>query len=97
VITCGENVWPVAVERVLARHPSVREVAVVGRPDPDWGERVVALVVPVDPAEPPTLAALRAAAKESLPAYAAPRELELVDRLPRTASGKVARTRLRSR
>jgi o-succinylbenzoate---CoA ligase len=97
VITGGENVWPVAVERVLASHPSVREVAVMGRPDPDWGERVVALVVPADPAEPPTLAALRAAAKESLPAYAAPRELELVDMLPRTASGKVARTRLRSR
>jgi o-succinylbenzoate---CoA ligase len=97
VITGGEKVWPVAVERVLASHPSVREVAVVGRPDLDWGERVVALVVPADPAEPPTLAALRVAAKESLPAYAAPRELELVDTLPRTASGKIARTRLRSR
>jgi O-succinylbenzoic acid--CoA ligase len=95
VITGGENVWPVAVERVLAVQPGVREVAVVGRPDPEWGERVVALVVPADAADPPTLETLRLAVKAVLPGYAAPRELELVDALPRTGSGKVARTLLR--
>jgi O-succinylbenzoic acid--CoA ligase len=94
VITGGENVWPVAVERVLARHPGVAEVAVIGRPDPEWGSRVVALVVPADPAEPPTLASLRDAVRAELPAYAAPRELELVAALPRTTLGKVARGRL---
>jgi O-succinylbenzoic acid--CoA ligase len=94
VITGGENVWPVAVERVLARHPQVAEVVVMGRPDPAWGQRVVAVVVPADAADPPTLDALRDAAKADLPAYAAPRELVLVDTLPRTALGKVARTRL---
>lgn len=94
VITGGENVWPAAVERVLHRCPGVAEVAVVGRPDPEWGERLVAVVVPAAGAAAPTLAALRDAVKAELPAYAAPRELELVAALPRTASGKVARYRL---
>src|SRR3546814_5212411 len=49
IITGGENVWPTPVERVLATHPAVREVAVVGRPDPEWGQAVVAVVVPTDP------------------------------------------------
>ena len=94
VITGGENVWPVAVERVLAQHPGVGEVAVVGRTDPEWGQRVVAVVVPSDPGAPPSLADLRAHAKAHLPAYAAPTRLELVATLPRTASGKVRRADL---
>ena len=94
VITGGENVWPAAVERVLARHPAVAEVAVTGQADPEWGQRVVAVVVPADPAAPPTLDALRDAAKAELPAYAAPRRLVLAEALPRTGLGKVARSRL---
>jgi len=94
VVTGGENVWPAAVERVLARHPAVAEVAVVGRPDPEWGQVVVALVVAADPADPPSLLDLRDAVRAELPAYAAPRQLDLVPDLPRTASGKVARARL---
>ncbi len=94
IITGGENVWPAAVERVLGTCAGVAEVAVVGRPDPEWGQRVVALVVPVDPADPPPLAALRDAVKAELPAYAAPRELVLVASLPRTPLGKLARARL---
>jgi o-succinylbenzoate---CoA ligase len=94
VVTGGENVWPAAVERVLGTCAGVAEVAVVGRPDPEWGQRVVALVVPADPADPPTLDALRAAVKAELPAYAAPRELVLVASLPRTPLGKLARSRL---
>jgi O-succinylbenzoic acid--CoA ligase len=94
IVTGGEKVWPAAVERVLGAHPAVAEVAVTGEADPEWGRRVVAVVVPADPAAPPTLAELRAAAKAELPAYAAPRELLLVDALPRTALGKVARARL---
>jgi O-succinylbenzoic acid--CoA ligase len=91
IITGGENVWPTAVERVLRDHSGVADVAVIGRPDDQWGMRVVAMVVPADPAAPPTLAELRAWTKASLPAFAAPRELELVADLPRTASGKVRR------
>jgi O-succinylbenzoic acid--CoA ligase len=64
---------------------------VVGRPDAEWGTRVVAVVVPADVSSPPTLDELRAWTKESLPAYAAPQGLELVADLPRTHSGKVRR------
>jgi O-succinylbenzoic acid--CoA ligase len=95
VITGGENVWPHAVEAAIAAHPSVSEVAVGGRPDPEWGDRVVAWVVPTNPAEPPDLASLRTFVADQLPAYAAPRELVLVGRLPRSAIGKVARQELR--
>lgn len=94
VVTGGEKVWPDAVEAAVRLAPGVADVAVAGRPDPDWGERVVAFVVPADPAAPPTLDAVRASAKERLPAYAAPRELVLVAALPRTALGKVRRSAL---
>jgi O-succinylbenzoic acid--CoA ligase len=94
IVSGGENVWPVAVERALATHARVREVAVVGRPDPEWGQRVTALVVPTDRAHPPTLDDLRALAKRELPAYCAPRELVLVTELPRTGLGKLVRRAL---
>lgn len=94
IITGGENVWPAAVEKALLAHPAVSEVAVVGRPDPEWGQRVVALVVPVEPTAPPSLEALRDQVKTTLPAHAAPSVLELVGRLPRTGSGKVRRSEL---
>jgi o-succinylbenzoate---CoA ligase len=94
IVSGGENVWPVAVERALASHAGVREVAVVGRPDPEWGQRVTALVVPADPAHPPTLDELRSVAKRDLPAYCAPRELVLVTELPRTGLGKLVRRAL---
>jgi O-succinylbenzoic acid--CoA ligase len=93
--TGGEKVWPVAVERALAGVPAVAELAIAGRADPEWGERVVAFVVPRDPAAPPSLDALRDHVKQTLPAYCAPRELLLLDELPRTASGKVRRGELR--
>lgn len=94
IITGGENVWPTAVERALAAHPAVAEVAVVGRPDPEWGQRVAAVVVPTDPAAPPSLPELRDWAKQTLPAFAAPTELEIVTALPRTSNGKVRRVDL---
>jgi O-succinylbenzoic acid--CoA ligase len=94
IVTGGEKVWPAAVERVLAAHPDVGEAAVVGVPDHEWGARVVAVVVPQDRARPPALADLRDAVKAELPAYAAPRELRIVDALPRTGLGKVARADL---
>ena len=68
-------------------------MAVAGRPDPEWGSRVVALVEPADPSDPPTLDDLRAHVRATLPAYAAPKELVLVDALPRTALGKIRRPR----
>jgi len=92
--TGGEKVVAGAVAEVLAGHPSVRDVVVVGRPDPEWGEIVTAVVVPRDGAEV-TLGELRAHAKERLPAHAAPRELELRDALPLLPSGKPDREALR--
>jgi o-succinylbenzoate---CoA ligase len=91
VISGGVNVHPDEVEAVLATHPGVAEAAVAGRPDPEWGQRVAAFVVPRDPAHPPTLAELRAFARERLAPAKAPRELVLVPELPRSASGKLLR------
>ena len=94
IITGGENVWPEPVEAVLATHPQVVEVAVAGTPDAEWGQIVTAWVVPADATTPPTLEALRQHVREQLPAFCAPRRLELVDALPRTALGKVRRAAL---
>ena len=91
VISGGVNVHPDEVEAVLATHPAVAEVAVAGRPDPEWGQRVTAFVVARDPASPPTLAELRAHARERLAPAKAPRELVLVPALPRGPSGKLLR------
>jgi O-succinylbenzoic acid--CoA ligase len=95
IVTGGEKVWPEIVEGVLAGTRGVAEVAVAGRDDDAWGQRVVAYVVPVDRARPPTLEALREKVKTELPAWCAPREVVLVSSLPRTALGKVRRGTLR--
>ena len=91
IITGGENVWPEPVEAILAELPGVADVAVIGRADDEWGQRVVAVIVPADSTRPPTLDALRAAVKEHIGPWAAPRAIELVDSIPRTALGKVRR------
>ena len=82
------------IEEVLAGVAGVREVAVVGRPDPEWGEAVTAVLVPADPGNLPNLESLREAVREVFPAYAAPRRLEIVDHLPRTSLGKIRRAQL---
>ena len=94
IVTGGEKVWPVPVEEALRTAPGVADVAVAAASDPEWGHRVVAHVVPVDPAAPPSLDALRHHVRATLPAYAAPRELVLRERLPRTALGKIRRSQL---
>jgi O-succinylbenzoic acid--CoA ligase len=94
IITGGEKVWPHEVEAVLVRHPGVAEVAVAGRPDEEWGQRVVAFVVPAAAGAPPGLEELRGLVKEELPAWAAPRQVVAVEALPRTALGKIRRTEL---
>ena len=90
IITGGENVWPDPVEQVLRTVNGVADVAIAGRDDDEWGQRVVAFVVSSADG-PPTLAGLRAAVKDALAAHAAPRELVLVESIPRTALGKVRR------
>lgn len=93
IITGGENVWPDSVERVLSRHPLVAECAVAGVDDPVWGQRVVAWVVKNGDAVP-TLEDLRDFVADSLPRFCAPRQLVVVDSLPRTTLGKVLRRAL---
>ncbi|HXZ99045.1 MAG TPA: AMP-binding protein [Candidatus Binatia bacterium] len=97
IVTGGEKVWPTDIEEVLRSHPEVRDCAVYGRPDPDWGERVVAVVVPRDPRIPPGLEELRQWAGAALGRHLAPREVVVVSALPRTALGKVRRGELRRR
>jgi len=94
-ISGGENVYPAEVERVLAQHPSVRDVAVVGVPDARWGESGRAYVVPAH--QPFDAAALLAWAGQRLARYKLPRDVVLVAELPRTASGKVQKHALVSR
>ncbi len=90
IITGGHNVYPAEVEAVLARHPGVAEVAVVGVPSEEWGETVVAFVV-----GDPDLASLDRLAADELAPFKRPRQVRLVDALPRNALGKVVRGELR--
>lgn len=89
IITGGENVWPEAVEAALADHPGVADVMVRGVDDPEWGQVVEALIVPVG--DPPTLDSIRAHVKAHHPAFMAPRRLAVVESLPRTSLGKLRR------
>jgi len=94
VVTGAEKVWPGVVEDVVAQLPSVAEVAVWKRPDPEWGERVVAWVVVRAGSDPPVLEDVRALVASQLAPFAAPRELVVVAALPRTPGGKVRRADL---
>jgi o-succinylbenzoate---CoA ligase len=93
--TGGALVVPGEVAAVLQTCPGVRDVAVLGLPDPEWGERVVAVVAPADPADPPTLELVRLHVKERLPRYAAPSRVVMVDAVPMLPSGKHDLARLR--
>ena len=93
----GENVSVVAVEAVLAAHPAVLEAAVVGRPDPIRDEVPVGFVVARDPARPPSSAELLAWCGERLGKAAMPRDLTLLDELPRTSVGKIRKFLLAGR
>jgi acyl-CoA synthetase (AMP-forming)/AMP-acid ligase II len=94
IVRGGENIYPIEVERALASHPAVRDVAVVGVPDRRWGEVVKAVVVPTDPAAPPPIEDLRAYARRQLAGFKVPALVEFAAELPRNASGKVLRREL---
>jgi len=93
IITGGENVWPHRIERVLETHPTIAEAAVIGRPDPEWGHRVVAVIVASGDSTP-SLNELREHVRKDLPVWNAPKELVVVDQLPKTALGKIRRSEL---
>jgi long-chain acyl-CoA synthetase len=92
VITGGANVYPAEVEAVLMDHPGIAEVAVLGMPDEEYGERVTAVVVA---GRPVTADDVMAFAREHLVAYKSPRRVEFVDSLPRDPMGKVRKRELR--
>jgi acyl-coenzyme A synthetase/AMP-(fatty) acid ligase len=93
IVTGGEKVWPGTVEDALRTLPGVAEVVVAGVDDDEWGQRVVAWVIPTNAhgASEPTLREARAHVRTLLPDYAAPRELRVVADLPRTPIGKIRR------
>ena len=90
--TGGEKVWPDDVERQLIQHPDIHDVAVTGLPDNAWGQIVAAFVVSARPNL--SLDEIRAHCRAQLPGYALPKQLELVEAIPRTALGKIRRSEL---
>ncbi len=96
IISGGENIYCAEVEDVLAAHPKVGEVALIGVPDTRYGEAPLAVLAPRDPADPPTPEELTAWCGERLARYKHPREYSVVTALPRNPSGKVLKTELRT-
>ncbi|MBB5154659.1 o-succinylbenzoate--CoA ligase [Saccharopolyspora phatthalungensis] len=96
IITGGVNVAPLPVERALTEQAGVREACVLGVPHPEWGQAVVAAVVPEDPAEPPSPDTLRAAVRDRLSAAATPKRIVLLTELPLRGPGKPDRRALRN-
>ncbi|MGE0595698.1 MAG: fatty acid--CoA ligase [Hyphomonadaceae bacterium] len=94
IISGAENVYPAEVENAIAGHPHVADVAVIGVPDETWGEAVKAIVVP-RPGLAPDSASIIAHARERIAHYKAPKSVDFVEALPRSASGKVLRRELR--
>jgi fatty-acyl-CoA synthase len=96
IVTGGEKVYPLEVERLIKQMPGVRDCALVGVPDPEWGESVLAVVVADEPR--PTPDALRQYVRSRLAGYKTPKHVEFVDALPVTAAtNKVQKAVLRER
>jgi fatty-acyl-CoA synthase len=92
IVSGGENVYPLEVENLLAAHPGVAEAAVIGVPDPEYGQRLAAFVVPRT-AEPGA-DELRAYVRKNLARYQTPRDVVFLAELPRNAAGKILRSAL---
>jgi long-chain acyl-CoA synthetase len=95
IISGGMNIYPREVEEALLRHPGVRAVAVVGRPDPEWGEAVVAFVVAADGIAPPSAADLDQTCLDHIARFKRPKDYRFVDGLPTNNYGKVVKRELR--
>jgi acyl-CoA synthetase (AMP-forming)/AMP-acid ligase II len=96
ILSGGENVYSIEVERVLAEHPAVLAAAVYGLPDPTWGEVVAAAVVLAE-GRRASAEELIAHCRARIAAFKAPRRIDFADELPKTGSGKVSKRALRDR
>ncbi|MFZ4719715.1 MAG: AMP-binding protein [Ilumatobacteraceae bacterium] len=95
IISGGMNIYPREVEEVLLHHPAVRAVSVVGRPDPEWGEAVIAFVVAAEGQAPPSAAELDRACLDQIARFKRPKEYRFVEALPTNNYGKVLKRELR--
>jgi fatty-acyl-CoA synthase len=95
IITGGENVYPAEVESAIYGHPQVLEVAVIGVPDAKWGEAVKAVCVP-KPGMQVDVESVMAWARERIAGFKVPRSVDVIEALPRNASGKILRKDLRA-
>lgn len=95
IIRGGENIYPREIEEFLYGHPKIRDVQVVGVPHERYGEEVLACVIPLDEADPPTLDEVRAYCRDRLAHYKIPSRLSVLDSFPMTVSGKVRKVELR--
>ena len=96
IITGGENVYSREVEEVIYQHPAVSEAAIIGIPDPLWGERVTAVVV-LRPGMTATEAEIIAVSRDNLAGYKKPKQVVFIDEMPKTVSGKILKRELRDR
>jgi len=93
IVSGGENVYPAEVEAVIRQHPAVKDVAVIGMTDAEWGQRVAAAIIPATESHP-TPDDIITYCREHLAGYKVPRQIIFVDALPQTASGKIERKRV---
>ena len=96
IISGGENIYPREIEEVIARHPAVREVVVIGVPDPQWGEAVKA-VVALKEGSSVTAGELIAFCKDHIASYKKPKSVDFVDELPKSNFGKLLKRELRAK
>jgi acyl-CoA synthetase (AMP-forming)/AMP-acid ligase II len=96
IVSGGENVYPIEVEKTLVAHPEVADAAVLGVDDEQYGQRLAAFVV-LEPGASATPDALKEHVRQNLANYKVPREIIVLDELPRGATGKISRRELRAR
>lgn len=97
IITGGENVYPKEVEEILEQHPAINEAAVLGFPDEDYGERVLAVISCKKGIDPPTAQEIIQFCKEHLVSFKCPKEVYIVDQLPRNTLGKIEKKILKQK